>query len=96
MSITVSNTSINYGGTSSITINDLLNVSITPYDSVINTEYNGTSTVIYTVKPTISTLYYIFNKLISFYNINYQYNILILIIIHLSIIISKIIKNLFK
>lgn len=42
MSITVSNTSINYGGTSSIIVNDLLNVSITPYDSVTNTEYSST------------------------------------------------------
>jgi len=72
MSITISNTSINYGGTSSITINDLLNVSITPYDSVINTEYNGTSTVIYALKPTISTLYYIigYNTLNNKINLN--------------------------
>jgi hypothetical protein len=72
MSITVSNTSINYEGTSSITVNDLLNVSITPNDYVINTEYNGTSTVIYTVKPIISTLYYIvgYNTLNNRINLN--------------------------
>ena len=72
MSITVSNTSINYEGTSLITVNDLLNVSITPNDSVINTEYIGTSTVIYTVKPIISTLYYIvgYNTLNNRINLN--------------------------
>ena len=72
MSITVSNTSINYGGTSLITVNDLLNVSITPYDLVINTEYTGTNTVIYIVKPIISTLYYIvgYNTLNNRINLN--------------------------
>jgi len=72
MSITVSNTSINYEGTSLINVNDLLNVSITPYDSVVNTEYSGTSTVIYTVKPIISTLYYIvgYNTLNNVINLN--------------------------
>ena len=72
MSITVSNTSINYGSTSSIIVNDLLNVSITPYDSVINTEYSGTNTVIFTIKPIISTLYYItgYNTLNNVINLN--------------------------
>jgi hypothetical protein len=60
MSIIVSNTSIKYGGISTITVNNLLNVSITPDDSVINTDSNdGNSIVIYTVQPTTSTLYYI-------------------------------------
>jgi hypothetical protein len=60
MSIIVSNTSVNYGGESTITVNNLINVTITPNDSVINTETNsGNNIIIFTVKPTTSTLYYI-------------------------------------
>jgi hypothetical protein len=72
MSITVSNTSINYGGISTITVNDLLNVSISPSNSVTNTEYSNSGTVIYTVQPTISTLYYItgYNTLNNQINLN--------------------------
>lgn len=71
MSIIISNPSINYGDNSTITVNDLLNVTITPYDSVINTEYTSGS-VIYTVNPIISTLYYItgYNTLNNRINLN--------------------------
>ena len=62
MSLTVSNTSINYGETSIITINGLSNVVITPDISVINIIISGDITTI-TVKPDISTLYYINNIL---------------------------------
>jgi len=70
MSVTVNNTSINYGSTSTITVNDLINVTITPSNSVINTEYTDTS-IIYIVKPNISTLYYI----IGYNGFNQQINL---------------------
>ena len=71
MSITVSDTSINYGLTSTITVNNLLNVSIKPSNSVISTEYTSGS-VIYIVKPIVSTLYYItgYNTLYNQINLN--------------------------
>jgi hypothetical protein len=70
MSVTVNNTSINYGSTSTITVTDLINVTITPSNSVINTEYTDTS-IIYIVKPNISTLYYI----IGYNGFNQQINL---------------------
>jgi len=58
MSITVSNTSIYYGETSTITIVDLINVTINPSNSVIEIVPEGNN-YIATVKPNESTLYYI-------------------------------------
>ena len=73
MSLIVSNTSLNYGNTSTITVSDLTNVSISPSDSVINTETNsGNNIITFTVKPSISTLYYIsgYNALYTLINLN--------------------------
>ena len=58
MSITVSNTSIYYGETSTITIVDLINVTVNPSNSVIEIVPEGNN-YIATVKPNESTLYYI-------------------------------------
>jgi len=71
MSINVSNTSIKYGSTSLITVNNLINVTIIPSESVINTDYTSNS-IIFTVKPIISTLYYItgYNGLNQQINLN--------------------------
>ena len=69
MSINVTNTSINYGDISIIQVLNLTNIIITPNISVINIEIVGNITTI-TVKPDITTLYYItgynsFNLFIS-------------------------------
>ncbi len=58
MSIIVSNTSINYGETSTITIIDLSNVTVTPTSSLVDLYPEGNN-FIAIVKPTQSTLYYI-------------------------------------
>lgn len=58
MSIIVSNTSIYYGETSIITINNLTNVTVTPSDSLVQIVQEGNSFVA-TVQPNESTLYYI-------------------------------------
>ena len=69
MSLIVTDTSIQYGSSTTIIVADLTNVSINPNDSVVNTEIIGNETII-TVMPTISTLYYIkgynsFNSIIK-------------------------------
>ena len=59
MSILITNTSINYGNTSTIIISDLINITITPSDSVISLEQSNNNSYIAIVKPIISTIYYV-------------------------------------
>jgi hypothetical protein len=59
MSFTISSTSINYNDTSVITTTGLTNVSVKPTDSVISIIYIGNNQYDITVKPLISTIYYI-------------------------------------
>ena len=70
MSVSASTTSIIYGQSSTITVLSLVNVSITPMDSVSNIDVQINQVVI-TVNPLFSTIYYIngydsANDLISF------------------------------
>jgi len=58
MSIYIDQTSIFYGSSTTITVDGLSNVSITPTNFVLNTELTLTG-IIATVKPTISTIFYI-------------------------------------
>lgn len=62
MSLSVSNTSINYTETSIITVTGLTNVTITPYIYIIDITVLGDTTSI-TVQPEVSTLYFINNIL---------------------------------
>lgn len=54
----VTEPSIIYGNSTTIIVNDLTNLTITPYTSVINKEIIGNETI-FTISPNISTLYYI-------------------------------------
>ena len=70
MSVSASTTSIIYGQSSTITVLSLVNVSISPMDSVSNIDVQMNQVVI-TVNPLFSTIYYIngydsANDLISF------------------------------
>jgi hypothetical protein len=58
MSVILGNTVINYGETTTITIDTLQNITITPENLIINTEItlNG---IIATVQPLVSTIFYI-------------------------------------
>ena len=58
MSVSASTTSIIYGQSSTITVLSLVNVSITPMDSVSNIDVQINQVVI-TVNPLFSTIYYI-------------------------------------
>jgi hypothetical protein len=58
MSLVSTTTSIKYGESSIITVYDLSNVSVQPMDSVSNIDVTSGSVII-TVIPQISTIYYI-------------------------------------
>jgi hypothetical protein len=69
MSILATKTSIPYGENTTIIISDLHNISVTPNNSIENISYNGNETI-FTVQPSISTIYYFrgynsFNKPIN-------------------------------
>jgi hypothetical protein len=78
MSFTISSTSINYNDISVITTTGLTNVSVKPSDSVISIIYIGNNQYNITVKPLISTIYYISGldstfTLLSFTSSSYYY-----------------------
>jgi len=58
MSVTVTNQSIKYGETATITIDDLYNVVFNENNTIISVEQTGTTTFVATVQPTSSTIYY--------------------------------------
>jgi hypothetical protein len=58
MSVYVDKTAISYGGSTTITVDDLNNISITPSNFVLNTEITLTG-IIATVSPIVSTIFYI-------------------------------------
>ena len=58
MSILITNPSIQYGEESTIIINDLSNITITPRDSIVSI-LPSSNNIIVTVNPEISTVYYI-------------------------------------
>jgi hypothetical protein len=82
MSYTITTTSINYNDTAVITTTGLTNISVTPYESVISIINIGNNQFNITVKPLISTIYYISGldstfTLISF-NVTIYVNVTIL------------------
>ena len=82
MSYTITTSSINYNETTTITTTGLTNISVTPYDSVISIVNIGNNQINITVKPLVSTIYYISGldstlALISF-NITVYVNVTIL------------------
>lgn len=60
MSLVVTNSSIKLGLTTTLIISDLYNVYFLPDSSIINIELTANGTYTATVKPLISTIYYIF------------------------------------
>jgi hypothetical protein len=71
MSLVSLSTSIQYGESSIITVYDLSNVTIKPSDSVLNIDVTLNSVII-TVQPQLSTIYYIsgYNALQQIINLN--------------------------